>query len=81
MEVNELIKKLEQEGRIQKSNLTYMPENMDVKKIIIWRNPTPVCPRWDAEIWYGKGNNERLTSISKDTLTLLFEIIKLDERW
>lgn len=78
MKIDELIQKLEQTGQIQKKNLTYIPKNMNIKKWIIWRNPSPICTRWDADVWFNNGQHKRITSISNDTITLIAEIIKHD---
>lgn len=39
-----------------------------IRKIQIWHNPTKVCERWDAEIWYTNGTQERLTDTSKEEI-------------
>lgn len=36
-----------------------------MKKITIWRNPTPLDPRWDAEIVHDDGTHERIININK----------------
>ena len=76
MKVKEIMDKLIQQGKIDKANIQYKPRDMAIKKVALWINPTPICPRWDGEIWYKDNRNQRISSINSDTLLLLFEVLK-----
>jgi len=46
---------------------------MRIKKILIWRNPTPISPRWDMEIVYENGSRGRVIKTDKETVIKIVE--------
>lgn len=48
-----------------------------IVKIILWRNPTPLYPRWDLEIVREDGTRERVTAFSNEAAK---EILALAEK-
>ena len=74
MKVDKLIKQMEKDGTINSENLTHRPrDDLTIKKIRFWYNPTPISARWDCEVWYEDGSHERLAKISSDSMRLFVE--------
>ena len=72
--LDKLIKHMEKEGTIKNENLSHRPRNdLPIKKIRFWYNPTPISARWDCEVWYEGGSHERLAKISSDSKRLFIE--------
>lgn len=46
-----------------------------MKKITIWRNPTPLDPRWDAEIVDDNGERVRVIKITEEKAIKLIKAL------
>jgi len=71
MKTETVIRKMIKLGIIKRGNITHKPrDDIKIKKLSFWYNPTPVSKRWDCEIWYEDDSHERLSNISCDSRLL-----------
>ena len=46
-----------------------------MKKLTIWRNPTPLDPRWDAEVVNDDGTHDRIINITEERAINLIKLL------
>lgn len=81
IDIQEMINKMESNGLITKDEIeNFMPNNnQKIKKLAFWRNSTPLAPRWDGEIWYEDGSQQRITYVNRSIKRLLIEMLNEQE--